>query len=98
MPFGVVVMPFDEQAASSWLRTRWPTTILRDRYGGVYSGGDWIAFPLAPWDIPKAVEAEDVACREFWRCRSSEDPCPVGVGSTPEDALERLEESMCLLA
>lgn len=39
----------------SWLATRWPITVVRDRYGGVHSGGTWLAFPLRPESVPSAV-------------------------------------------
>src|SRR5260370_17595963 len=29
-----------------------PVTITPDRYGGTYSGGAWLAFPLPPFEVP----------------------------------------------
>lgn len=90
--------PFPEMSAQQWLTRRWPTTILRDRYGGVYSGGEWTAFPLHPQDVPPAVADQDVPCREFWMQQKDGGGIPIGVGATPAEALERLETEVARLA
>ena len=43
-----------------------PLTIINDRYGGVYSGGAYLAFKLEPWDVPKGVDGSDIECATFW--------------------------------
>ena len=29
----------------------WPVTIVRARYGGSYEPGEWLAFPLEPYEL-----------------------------------------------
>lgn len=76
--------------AASWLRHEWPTTIVRDRYGGVYSGGLWTAWALLPQDVPNDVLDEDVPCRRWWVRHRASAQLPVGVGATADEALEQL--------
>ncbi|WP_394829344.1 hypothetical protein [Pendulispora albinea] len=71
-----------------WLKHHWPTVITCDRYGGVYSGAAWIAFPLEC--IPEAAEGDDNDCAEFWQNYDE----PVGKGATPDEALSSLIEAM----
>lgn len=42
-----------------WLETHYPTTIVRDRYNGTYSGAEWLAFPLDYWNVPDEVDGGD---------------------------------------
>ena len=63
---------------------------MRDRYGGVYSGGEWTAFPLHPQDVPDAILGEDVSCRDYWTEYRVKGGIPAGVGGTPGEALEQL--------
>lgn len=91
-------MVFDRASAKRWLRTQWPTTVLRDRYDGVYSGGTWTAFPVQAESIPPAVSDQDVPCREFWTRIRSEQHLPVGVGATTEEAIRQLREAVKKLA
>jgi hypothetical protein len=81
---------FTRDDAARWLESNWPSTLVRDRYGGVYSGGQWIAWPLLPADVPVATSGDDVPCLHFWRDAALGDT-PVGKGSTPESALKALE-------
>ena len=68
---------------SMWLGADgYPTTIIADRYGGTYSGGEWLAFPLDPWEIPEEVDGEDVECMMFWEGFDG----VVGRGVTPDAA------------
>jgi hypothetical protein len=64
----------------------WPVTIVRARYGGVYEPGDWIAFPLAPDQLPEEWDADDVTCRNFFEERRGQ----IGGGATLNEALENL--------
>lgn len=75
----------------------YPLTITADRYGGVYSGGDYMAWNLDPCDVPTEPFADDVTCMEFWYGedvdvitgeRRSDILC--GVGGTPEEAVANL--------
>lgn len=67
-----------------WLQNKYPTTIVADRYGGTYSNGGWLAFPLD--EIPPEVDGGDIECMEFWQNYKD----PVGKGNTPDDALDNL--------
>lgn len=60
-----------------------PVTIAPDRYTGTYSGGDWLAFPCEPWDVPERPFSDDVTAVGWW---SNADAVPIGLGSTPDDA------------
>ena len=73
-----------------WDESEWPTTILRDRYGGVYSGGAWTAWPLEPDAVPAEASGDDVRCRRWWKERRKVAEIPVGVGDSPQAALEAL--------
>jgi len=66
----------------------YPVTIVLDRYGGTYSGGEWIAWPLAPEDVPGEPSGDDGAAIVFWSGRRTH---PCGRGSTPNEALANLE-------
>ncbi len=71
-----------------WFVTSYPTTIIKDRYGGIYSEGEWLAFPLKFYEVPKAVNSNDVDCVDFW----DNYPGPLGKGNTPEEAFEHLKK------
>lgn len=70
----------------------YPCTITFDRYSGVYSGGEWLAWNCFPAEIPDAVEAEDPACAAFWSSYKG----LVGKGDTPYEALADLRDSLAL--
>ena len=63
-----------------------PVTIVCDRYTGAYSGGAWTAWQLDTWDIPSWIEECDFVCRDEWRKNTE----PVGLGDTPQEALQDL--------
>ncbi len=65
----------------------YPITIVMDRYSGTYSGGDWLAFNLNADQIPEDVFGSDVPCAGLW----DHNKIPVGIGPTPEEALEKLK-------
>ena len=73
-----------------WNSNRYPSTVLQDRYGGTYSGGDWLAFPLEPGEIDEDVLGDDVSCMCFWE-RYKE---PVGKGNSPSEAFMSLVVKM----
>ncbi len=70
----------------------WPCTIVKDRYGGVYSGAKWVAWPCDGDDVPGAPTEDDVTCHNFWHDFKGY----VGKGRTPCAALEDLLESFYL--
>ena len=71
----------------------YPVTIVKDRYSGCYSGGNWLAWNLDSENIPRSWNADDCACAAFW---SSEYfwAKPIGKGNTPEKALQDLEQKL----
>ena len=61
----------------------YPLTIVSDRYGGTYSGGNFTAWNLDIDEIPSAINGDDVSCHEFW----IEYEIIVGKGNTIQDAI-----------
>lgn len=68
----------------------YPVTIVSDRYGGTYSGGQYTAWLCDPWDVPSEIDEGDVGCSQFW-CNCKE---IVGKGATPMLALEDLRTKL----
>ena len=66
--------------------TIYPLTIKADRYSGVYSRGEYTAWPCNEADIPDEVFADDVSCAHEWGVIKSERRL-VGIGCTPSVAL-----------
>lgn len=66
--------------------TIYPLTIKADRYSGVYSGGEYTAWPHNEADIPEEVFGDDVSCAHEWGIIKSE-RWLVGIGCTPSVAL-----------
>ena len=73
-----------------WLGVKYPLTIIRDRYDGVYSRACWLAFPLDYDEIPEDVNGDDVVCSLFWQTYKE----PVGKGAYANDAVIDLMERM----
>lgn len=70
----------------------YPLTIVRDRYTGCYSGGEFTAWNLQPEDVPEEIDADDVGCATFF----SHTKIIYGRGKTPDEAamdlIKRLED------
>ncbi len=66
--------------------TIYPLTIKADRYSGVYSGGEYTAWPCDEAEIPSEVFMDDVSCAHEWGVIKSERQ-HVGIGCTPSVAL-----------
>lgn len=69
----------------------YPLTITSDRYGGAYSGGEYIAWNLYAFEVPEDPFLDDVTCMEFWY---SNDEKNCAVGETIEEAVENLRKKM----
>lgn len=85
----------------------YPLTITKDRYTGVYSGGEWTAWYCDADDIPPEIASDDVTCCEFWSMAhdakvsrlgyleymtNGDFQCPVfGIGGTIEAAVTDLK-------
>lgn len=73
-----------------WLETLHPTTVIRDRYNGLYSEGKWLAFPLYHDDVPGEANGCDLAQITFFELYTG----PYGQGETPDKAFEDLREKV----
>ena len=65
----------------------YPVTIIATRYGGIYEGGAWAAFPVRAETIPPDAVGDDVTCATWWEVYGT----TVGIGATPNAALADLE-------
>lgn len=68
----------------------YPLTIISDRYGGAYSGGDFTAWNMDYYEIPKEPDEDDVACMLFWDATD----IVVGRGDTPQEAVDDLRQRL----
>jgi hypothetical protein len=66
----------------------YPVIITYDRYSGVYSGARWTAFNA--YEVPSGPADDDASASNFWDSPGM----PVGKGSTPDEALASLIDSM----
>ena len=70
-----------------WLESKYPVTIIHDRYGGTYSGGAFVALPNHYHEIPiNGPDGSDPDCAAFWR--DYKGYC--GIGYTPYEAFNKL--------
>lgn len=67
----------------------YPLTILLDRYGGCYSGGEWTAWNYEPNEVPLAPFLDDVTCMMFWQ-----NNVKCGIGDSPEAAIIDLKRKL----
>ena len=68
----------------------YPLCVLKDRYCGGYSNGEWTAWIDGIDYIPEGVFGDDVECMTTWRKlqeERKEGKTIYGVGNTPEEAL-----------
>jgi hypothetical protein len=73
-----------------------PMIVIKDRYGGVYSGGRWLAVasadveiegrPRSIWVTEEGPSDGDISCALFWM----EPPEWIAIGQTPEGAASAL--------
>lgn len=77
-----------------WTSPRaYPCVVLPARYGGVYEGGAWVAFPCRFDEVPANAFADDVRAMCFWQSderspRSEPSPAAeVGRGASPNEAV-----------
>ena len=71
--------------SDSWSVNMWPVAIVKDRYGGTYSGGLWLAFNS--YRAPNDVFGDDITCSDYWAGGCT---LTVGKGNTPDSALDDL--------
>ena len=88
----------------------YPLTITKDRYTGVYSGGEWTAWYCDADEVPPEIASDDLACGSFWDAAhdanvsrfgylkymtNGDFECPVfGVGGTIEAAVVDLKRRL----
>jgi hypothetical protein len=75
----------------------YPIAVIEDRYGGIYSGGKWLAISCADhlesgaYRIVRCLEngphGEDGDAMEFW----SQAPLWIASGATPDEAIRKLQ-------
>jgi hypothetical protein len=71
----------------------YPLCVLKDRYSGSYSGGEWTAWVSGIDYIPRGVFDDDVECLKCWnnlRSSRKEGKIMFGVGDTVDEALKDL--------
>lgn len=76
----------NKREAQFWLEYCYPTTIIKDRYNGAYSGAKWLAFPVDYYQVPKDIDSGDIECMMFWESYTE---C-VGKGDTIKEAFSDL--------
>lgn len=77
--------------------THWPIAIIEDRYGGTYSGGEWLAIAEADavengaYRVVRVLEggphSGDTEAMLFW----TNPPKWIAVGNTPNEARAALK-------
>lgn len=75
----------------------WPITVCLDRYGGHFSGGQWIAFHALPNQVPsEPFDDDEPIVSDFWdgwrSGRTSGHYPLMAVGRTPELAVTRIRK------
>lgn len=63
---------------------QWPCTIISARYGGIYEGAPWLAFPLRFVSIPAEVIGGDTDCDVWFHSPEADF---VGRGASPNEAM-----------
>lgn len=71
----------------------YPVTIVSARYGGVYEGAKWLAFPVDERSLPPEYDSDDVTCCVWWGENRDE---PIGRGDSPQSAFNDLQQRLGL--
>lgn len=67
-----------------------PLCIVEDRYGGCYSGAEYLAFNMLPFFVGQLdIDAGDMSCQEFWKHEAEN--YIIRKGETPLEALRDLQ-------
>jgi hypothetical protein len=78
-----------EDTAANPVGYCYPLTIIADRYGGSYSGAEFLAFNKYEDEVPHEISADDSTCMNFWWSGEGKEML-VGRGGTPNEALSTL--------
>lgn len=69
----------------------YPLCIVEDRYGGAYSGANFLAFNKTLYFVQKLpIDAGDIDCENFWNGKDEDydvNDYTIGKGATPDEAL-----------
>ena len=68
----------------------YPLVIIKDRYTGTYSNGEYTAWNMYFEDIPREIDEDDVTCYNFWHSYDG----IVGLGKTPNEAIDDLHKKL----
>lgn len=88
-----------EKAIQKVLEGVYPLCVIKDRYGGVYSGGEYTAWSCGTAYIPDGVFEDDITCGRTWGAlKEARDKGEFvyGVGKTPEEALRDLAKTIIM--
>lgn len=70
-------------------------TVKKDRYGGCYSRGEWLAFPTVYDETPDEIGSDNADELNFWDDpENAEKHKLIGRGATPPAALANLLEKL----
>lgn len=75
-----------------YVKDLYPLTIVKDRYGGTYSGGKYTAWHLDYFNLPEEIDEDDCTCADFWTADGNY--YLVGKGDTVEQAYKDLVEKV----
>lgn len=71
----------------------YPLTVISDRYGGTYSGGNYTAWNEDHYNVPDNIAGDDMTCFDFWENVPSRFRA-IGKGDTPEAAIVDLRSQL----
>lgn len=86
-----------EEEIQKILDGAYPLCVIKDRYGGTYSGGEYTAWCCGVSFIPDGVFEDDVTCGSTWgklKAARKKGDAAYGIGETPDDALRDLAKCM----
>ena len=86
-----------EEEIQKVLDDAYPLCVIKDRYGGTYSGGEYTAWCCGVSFIPDGVFEDDVTCGSIWgklKAARKKGEAAYGIGETPDDALHDLAKAM----
>lgn len=82
-----------EEEIQEILDDTYPICVIKDRYGGVYSGGRYTAWYSDIPNTPSGIYEDDVTCAKAWgklRAARQNGKLVYGIGKTPDEALRDL--------
>lgn len=86
-----------EEEIQKVLDNTYPLCVIKDRYCGTYSGGEYTAWRCGIGYIPDGVFEDDVECATTWsklKARRNKGEFLYGVGETPDEALNDLAKTI----